>query len=158
MVSKSKGPRPRKGRMGKKKRKLVEAHTLAHLRGAHDYSHSHTRTRQIDTRFAGAGVLGARMKAPRHQGVTVPPVPRVPQPRALAQREVGGRQMPVKAPTRKSLTIMGPQGPKGDPGQAGSRGNRGKKGRSGKDGRHGKPGGIGPEGPSGAMGGIGRTG
>ena len=53
------GPRPKKCRLGKKKRKLVEAHTLAHLRGAHDYSHSHTRTREIEARVAGASILGA---------------------------------------------------------------------------------------------------
>ena len=86
MVNKSKGPRPKKGRLGKKKRRLVEAHTLAHLRGSHDYSHSHTRTREIDTRVAGAGMLGARFKAPRHQGVTVPNVPRVPATGCLVIR------------------------------------------------------------------------
>ncbi len=79
MVMKSKGPRPKKGRLGKKKRRLVEAHTLAHLRGGHDYSYSHTRTREIDARVAGAGVLGARIKAPRHHGVTVPAVPVIPR-------------------------------------------------------------------------------
>ncbi len=110
MVSKS------KGRLGKKKRRLVEAHTLSHLRGGHGYSYSHTRTRQIDTRVAGAGVLGARIKAPRHQGVIVPPVPRVPQPKAARN---GGRQMPLRAPNRRSLTIMGPQGPRGAAGPSG---------------------------------------
>ncbi len=112
MVTKSNGPRPKKGRLGKKKRKLVEAHTLAHLRGGHDYSYSHTRTREIDARVAGAGVLGARIRAPRHHGVTVPAVPSVP----------------------------GPRGAKGGSGEAGKRGERGKQGYVGRKGKSGKNG------------------
>lgn len=92
-----------------------------------DYSHSHTRVRQIDTRVGGAGILGTRIKTPSHHGVTVPRVPKMPKQK--------GMQMPFKAPTRKSLTIMGPQGPKGQPGDPGQRGNRGKKGRDGKEGK-----------------------
>ena len=134
MVMKSKGPRPKKGRLGKKKRRLVEAHTLAHLRGGHDYSYSHTRTREIDGRVAGAGVLGARIKAPRHHGVTVPAVPVIPRA-APPKASKHGRQMPVRAPTRKSLTIMGPQGPKGQAGDSGKQGSRGNKGKDGKQGK-----------------------
>ena len=161
MVTKSAGLRPKKGRLGKKKRKLIEAHTLSHLRGAHDYSHSHTRVREIDARVAGAGVLGARIRAPRHHGVTVRAVPVVPTPAAAARH---GRQMPLRPPTRRSLTIMGPrgkEGEKGDKGDSGRNGIRGKKGRDGKEGRggrNGRNGADGAAGATGARGGIGATG
>ncbi len=157
MVTKSNGPRPKKGRLGKKKRRLVEAHTLSHLRGNHDYSYSHTRTREIDARVAGAGILGARIKAPRHHGVTVPAVPAVPQPKSHRQ----GRQMPLRAPTRRSLTIMGPQGPKGADGRRGERGKQGyvgRKGKSGKNGYNGREGRPGEKGDKGETGDTGKQG
>lgn len=159
MVTKSKGPRPKKGRLGKKKKKLVESHTLAHLRGTHDYSHSHTRKREIDTRVAGAGILGARIRAPRHHGVTIPTVPVVPPPRAPPVRH--GRQMPLRASARRSLTIMGPQGPKGRNGADGGAGPSGARGGIGPTGAHGErgatgmhglTGGHGPRGPAGKNG------
>ena len=151
MVSKSNGPRPKKGRLGKKKRKLVEAHTLAHLRGARDYSHSHTRTREIDARVAAAGILGARIRHPRNHGVTVPVVPPVPAPRGVGPRAI----RLVAGRGRRSLTIMG-LGFRGmiviDRGMKGAKGLRGANGYAGLDGLVGPIGPAGPQGPTGERG------
>lgn len=70
---KSNGPgRPKKTRLGKKKKRNVIHHTLAHVRGIGDYPQSHQRVRAIDPRVSGAGILGARIKDRQHQGHTVP--------------------------------------------------------------------------------------
>ncbi len=151
--------------MGKKKRSLIESHTLSHLRGISDHSHSHTRVRQIDTRVAGAGVLGSRIKAPRHHGPTVLRIPphksvKAPAP-PRAPKPPSGSRMPVRGPSRKSLTIMGPQGPRGhqvEKGHEGGRGSSGRKGREGKTGKDGKHGKAGPAGSAGAVGGTGPKG
>lgn len=71
---KSKGPGPKRTRVSKKKKKHIIKHTLSHLRGGGDYPQSHQRTRVIDSGVAGAGLIGARFKAPRNAGVTVPRV------------------------------------------------------------------------------------
>ena len=61
-------PSKKKTRMGKKKRRLIEQHTLNHVRGGGHYPPSHERKIKIDPRVAGAGMLGARLKQPQHAG------------------------------------------------------------------------------------------
>ena len=71
---KSKGPARKKGRVSKKKKEHMIKHTIQLLRNGGDYPPSHQRTCVIDPRVAGAGMLGARFKAPRHLGHTLPRV------------------------------------------------------------------------------------